>query len=456
MKTKEIPIDYIEFDEKIKNIRNAQSEEAIGRYMEKYESGTSKAISVKEIDRQHYILIDGHHRIEAIKRLKKRKIEAEILDVSDKELYGRAVEKNVEHGVSLTKEEEKDIMVNFIEEGKTHEEMSKVFHITREAITKRIDRDPILKKVQSTKSGISTINEILDGKDQKEISGIYGIAQQTVSQRWNNWLDEIRGQYNSGTTKQEIIFSQEEKGINLTTEKLNELIEEDLNKIIFGDCLKEIPKLDNELIDCMIIDPPYGIDFQSNYKKEKFDKIKGDNKEAFELLDNSLKLVQPKLKKDSHIYIFTSWKVYDKIKQIIEKHFVIKNCLIWNKNNIGMGDLDGNYADKYEMIVFATQGKRKLYSDKRPFNVLDYDRVENSEHPTQKPKELLKELIINSTKEGQVILDYFAGSGSTLIASKEVKRKWLGIEKEEEYVDIIKSRTKKYVLQDNKAPGDKE
>lgn len=61
-----------------------------------------------------------------------------------------------------------------------------IFHISREAITKRINRDPILKKVQSTKSGISTINEILSGKEQKEISGIYGIAQQTVSQRWGD------------------------------------------------------------------------------------------------------------------------------------------------------------------------------------------------------------------------------------------------------------------------------
>ena len=111
------------------------------------------------------------------------------------------------------------------------EEMSKVFHLTREAITKRINRDQILKKVQSTKSGISTINEMLEGKDQKEISGIYGIAQQTVSQRWNNWLDEIKGLYETGSTKQEIIEQENEKGINLTSEKLNELIEEDVDKM---------------------------------------------------------------------------------------------------------------------------------------------------------------------------------------------------------------------------------
>jgi len=440
MKTKEIPIEYIEFNERIKSIRNAQSEEAIGRYMEKYESGTSKPISVKEIDRQHYILIDGHHRIEALKRLKRRKIEADVLDITDKELYSRAVEKNVEHGVSLTKDEEKEIIVNFIGDGKTHDEMAKTFHIGRTAITNRINRDPVLRKLQSDKINIPTTSYLLEGKNQEEVANIFKLSQGRISQIWNNWLDEINELYNSGTSKEEIIFIQNEKNINLTAGKLNKLIEEDLNKIILGDCLKEIPKLDNELIDCVIIDPPYGIDYQSNYKKEKFDKISGDDKKAFELLDNSLNLVKPKMKKDSHIYIFTSWKVFDIIKPIIEKHFTIKNCLIWNKNNIGMGDLDGNYADKYEMIIFATQGKRKLYSEKRPFNVLDYDKVENSEHPTQKPIELIKELINNSTKPSQVILDYFAGSGSTLLGAKELKRKYIGIESKSEFIDVIKKR----------------
>ncbi len=280
MKTKEIPVEYIEIDEKVVSIRNSQSEEAIGRYMEKYESGTSKPISVKEIDRQHYILIDGHHRIQAVKRLKKRKIEAEIIDISYKDLYSKAVEQNVEHGVSLTKEEEKRIFINLIEQGETQVKIGKIFHISQGAISQRINNDKELKLLVSNKSGISTINEILAGKNQKEISGIYDIAQQTVSQRWNNWLDEITELYNTGTPKEEIIQIQNEKNINLTTEKLNDLIEEDLNKIIQGDCLKEIPNIQDNSVDCVIIDPPYGIDYQSNYKKEKYNKIESDYKNS--------------------------------------------------------------------------------------------------------------------------------------------------------------------------------
>ncbi len=101
-----------------------------------------------------------------MKRLEKRKIDAEIIDVSDKELYGRAVEFNQGHGVKLTMDEEKDIIINFIEDGKTHDEMAKVFHIGRTAVTNRISRDPYLKKLQGDKIKVPTIKYFLEGNKQ--------------------------------------------------------------------------------------------------------------------------------------------------------------------------------------------------------------------------------------------------------------------------------------------------
>ena len=396
--------------------------------MEKYESGTSKAILVKEIDRQHFILIDGYHRLEAIKRLNKRKIEAEIIEIDDKDIYSKAVEYNVEHGVRLTNEEEENVILNFIDEFKSDEEIAGIFHLARRTINDRINKSQTLKKARIAKSKVPTINYFLEGRKQSDIAKDLRLTEGAISQRITNWLDELKELYNTGTPKEEIIKIQNEKNIKLTPEKLNELIEEDYNKLIINDCLKEIPKLDDGIIDCLIIDPPYGIEFQSNYKKEKHDKIESDNQSAISLLDKSLGLIQPKLKTNSHIYIFTSWKVFDKVKPIVEKYFDIKNCLVWNKNIYGMGDLNNNYADSYELIIFASQGKRKLYAEKRPLNILNYNPTENTNHPTEKPVDLLKELISNSTKEGEIVLDYFAGSGSTLKASKECKRKWLGIE----------------------------
>ncbi len=439
MKTKEIPIEYIKLPENIDGIRKLQ-ETAIGRYMEKYESGTSKPILVKEIDRQEYLLIDGKHRLEAKKRLKKRKIDCEITDLPDRELYAKAVECNMEHGVRLSEDEEIEVLKNLIEEGRTQVNMAKIFHINQPAISKRINCNESLKLLLRNKIKVPTINEFLNDKKQSEIAKDYNISEGRVSQLVNDWKDEITSDFNAGTPKEEIIQQQLDKGINLTEDQINKLIEEDSNKVILGDCLNEIPKLIDNSVDCLIIDPPYGIEYQSNYKIEKYDKIEGDSTNAFNLLDKSLAEVKPKLKKDSHIYIFTSWKVYEKVKPIIEKHFTVKNCLIWNKTEWGMGDLDGNYAEKYEMIIFAVQGKRKLLSEKRPVNVLEYAPTDNSKHPTEKPIELIKELIENSTKEGETILDYFTGSGSVLVASKESGRKWIGVEKEKEFYAICRER----------------
>ncbi len=436
---KEVPIEYIQIPDNIKGIRKI-NEEAVGRYREKYEGGTSKPILVKEINRQEYILIDGKHRIEAKKRLKKRKIDCDITDLPDKELYAKAVECNVEHGVRLNEEEEIEILKNLIEEGRTQEKIAKIFHIGQSAIAMRIKRNPMLAKSQSDKINISSVNEILEGKTHQEVANIAGKDRSRISQIWGDFVNGITKDFNTGNTKEEIIKTQSEKGINLTEEKINELIEEDLNKVILGDCLIEVPKLKDKSIDCVIIDPPYGIGYQSNFKIEKHHKIEEDSSKAFNLLDKSITAFKPKLKENSHIYIFTSWKVFEKVKPIIEKHFTVKNCLIWNKTNWSMGDLKGNYAEKYEMIVFAIQGKRNLLGEKRPVNVLEYAHTENLKHPTEKPIELIKELIENSTKESETILDCFAGSGSTLLASKELKRKWIGIEIDEEFYNICKER----------------
>ena len=254
---------------------------------------------------------------------------------------------------------------------------------------------------------------------------------------------ELFEEVKQGKRKLHEVFAEikKEETILKLKEDVKEVESEELN-LFEGDCLTEINKIENDSVACLIIDPPYGIDYQSNYKLAKHDKIDSDTSDAFKLLDKSLKMVKPKMKKDSHVYIFTTWKVYEKVKPIVEKYFEVKNCLIWNKNNWSMGDLNGNYAEKYEMIIFATQGNRRLLGEKRPINVLDFERTNNSNHPTEKPVELLKELIKNSTVEGEVVLDYFAGSGSTMVASKELNRVSYGIEKDKNYIDVIKGRLK--------------
>ncbi len=134
-------------------------------------------------------------------------------------------------GVSLTKDEEERILINLFEQGKTQEQIAKVFHVGQTAIAMRVKRNPLLAKSLSDKINISTINEILIGKTHEEVANILKVIKRArVTQIWGDFVNGITELYNTGTPKEEIIQIQNGKNINLTQEKLNELIEEDLNK----------------------------------------------------------------------------------------------------------------------------------------------------------------------------------------------------------------------------------
>ena len=288
---------------------------------------------------------------------------------------------------------------------------------------------------------------VTPSKSREQVGKAFNVGTTYISQakKLKEVRPELFEQVKKGEKKLNEVMAKVTKEIKIAElkEEVKEVKAEELN-LYHGDCLVELDKVENDSIACLIIDPPYGIDYQSNFKLAKYDKISKDTSDAFDLLDKSLEKVKPKMKKDSHVYVFTTWKVFEKVKPIIEKYFEVKNCLIWNKNNWSMGDLKGNYAEKYEMIIFASQGNRNLLGEKRPVNVLDFERTNNSNHATEKPVELLKELIRNSTVEGESILDYFAGGGSTLVAGKELNRNIFGIESEEDNINIIKKRLRSW------------
>lgn len=126
-------------------------------------------------------------------------------------------------------------------------------------------------------------------------------------------------------------------------------------------------------------------------------------------------------------------------KQELERKFRIKNLLVWVKNNHGTGDLKGDFAPKHELIWFVVKG-RPLLTGKRIPNVLNFAKTGNKLHPTEKPVDLMEELIKSFSKENDVILDPFMGSGSTLVACNNLNRKYIGVELSEEYFDITKKR----------------
>lgn len=305
------------------------------------------------------------------------------------------------------------------------------------------------KENQGKRTDISQISvESKPIDTQKEVAKIANVSHDTIAKVKKieaTATPEVKARLNTGTMSINEAYKEIKKEENeqLKTQKAIEIIEkvyENNTNIYNGDCIEYIKTIKDKSIDCLITDPPYGVDIQFGaYDNQLSRKIENDGniEDALVLLDEMLINVKSKLKEDAHIYIFCNWKIYPQFNQIISKHFQIKNLIIWDKLFMGMGDLKGNYSSSYEMIVFAG-GNREFLT--RPKNIIQCRFSDERFHNTQKPVELIKQLIDNSTNVNETIFDPFLGSGSTVVAAKEMKRNFIGCEIDEQNYKITLKR----------------
>ena len=211
-------------------------------------------------------------------------------------------------------------------------------------------------------------------------------------------------------------------------------------QIIQGDSRWVLGTLESRSIDLLLTDPPYGMDFKSGWNDK--DKIANDKiEDTLTLLDTVLFECKRVMKEDAQFYIFGNIKYITEVKPIIEKHLILKQILIWDREVIGMGDLKA-YGNSYDIIYFGYNETYKELKGTRDRDVLRFNRIDPGKniHPTEKPTSILEYMIKKSSNEDDIILDPFAGGGSTLIASKNLNRNCIGIELEEKYVNLISDR----------------
>ena len=218
-----------------------------------------------------------------------------------------------------------------------------------------------------------------------------------------------------------------------------------LNTLIKGDCIDVLRTFDDNSIDSIITDPPYGIDFQSARRTDKSKwkpKIANDKSPYIWWLAEAFRV----LKENRAMLCFTRYDT-EEIFRIAMRvaGFKDKAQIIWNKKIHGMGDLFGDFAPQHENIIFATKGNFK-FPNKRPHSLLEFQRItpDKLKHPNEKPVELMQYLCKAITPPNGIILDCFAGSSSTLLAAKLEGFNYIGIEKDENYCKISEERLKKY------------
>src|SRR5690606_7707897 len=218
-----------------------------------------------------------------------------------------------------------------------------------------------------------------------------------------------------------------------------------LNKITQGDCLEVMQRIPDEYIDLVIADPPYGIDFSSNFRKQSELKSVGgiynDGADNTEFLAEVIEGIDRVLKPNSHISWVTRWDRVHLHLPILKRCFNVKNAIIWVKDNWSMGDLTGAYAGQYETIIFAQKGRRKLNEvdgRKRHTDILQFDRISPNKlrHSHEKPEDLIEFLIRKSSGEGEIVFDPFGGSCTTAACAKKLGRNFITTELDPEYVEI--------------------
>lgn len=240
-----------------------------------------------------------------------------------------------------------------------------------------------------------------------------------------------------------------------------------LDHILWQDTFRALNFLPDQCVDLMIVDPPYNLTKVFSLKTFKA----MDMRAYAQWLDKWLKKTVRLLKDDASIYICADWKTSIALAPVAGKYFVLQNRISWERDK-GRG-AGANWKNCLEDIWFFTKSEhytfnldavkilrpvRAPYRDESgspkdwvalekgkfrltaPSNVWTdiaipfWSMPENTPHPTQKPEKLIAKLVLASSHENDVVFDPFCGSGTTAVVAKKLKRHFIGIEREKEYV----------------------
>jgi site-specific DNA-methyltransferase (adenine-specific) len=264
----------------------------------------------------------------------------------------------------------------------------------------------------------------------------------------NNFLFEEK----EGLTDEDAVPETPEEPIT----KLGDIWKLGNHRLMCGDStlINNFDKLCLEQADMIFTDPPYGMSYGGGRAEGSTPKgalvkahgmIKNDDlrdEELINLVKDSLSTSLMKSKQGSASYICFTWRTYSEFyKALTDAGFKIKNCIVWDKKSIGLGL--SHYRPQHEFIFYCGE---QWYGDKSQSDVWYMSRGATSKyvHPTQKPVELICKALENSSKNEDVIIDCFGGSGSTLIACEKLNRKARVMELDPKYCDVIVKRWEQF------------
>lgn len=245
---------------------------------------------------------------------------------------------------------------------------------------------------------------------------------------------------------------------NEPTTKLGDIYQLGNHRLMCGDStsIDAVDRLmDGQKADMIFTDPPYGMSYGGGRAQGENVKFKnrsggikahgmilGDDKtgdDLIQLIRDALLSAVTTTKEGSSAYVCFPWRTYTEFEAaMLECGLKASACIVWDKKSIGLGQ--SNYRPQHEFIFYCKGGS--WYGDKAQSDVWYMSRGATGQyvHPTQKPVELIEKAINNSSKAGDIIIDCFGGSGSTMIAAEKVGRHSRLMELDPKYCDVIIKR----------------
>ncbi|MFU9935892.1 site-specific DNA-methyltransferase [Fannyhessea vaginae] len=219
------------------------------------------------------------------------------------------------------------------------------------------------------------------------------------------------------------------------------------HRVICGDATKlETFKtlLEDTKVNLVVTDPPYNVNYEGSAGKIKNDNMENDK--FYQFLFNSFVNMEQAMADDASIYVFhADTEGLNFRKAFQDAGFYLSGCCIWKKPSLVLGRSPYQWQHEPCLYGWKKKGKHNWYAGRKETSVWEFEKPKkNADHPTMKPIALLAYPIKNSSMTNSLVLDPFAGSGSTLIACEQTGRICYAIELDEKYCDVI---VKRYIEQ---------
>lgn len=445
-------------------LRDGLNGDAVERYKELYQSGVVLPPLVLQHDTN--LLLDGFHRYKALQELGKDFVP--VVFLKTEQPFVESYRLNSVHGVPLSKRErDKAIKQMYERDNMTQAEIAEIVGLSQRRIsqilgieeTSNTNNEEDKRRTLNDAELHDIVSLCLGKTKQKEIAEKFGVTQSRVSQVFREFKDLIHTRYTRGLPLDMLIEISEvdidhDKTVNILQEYDN--IDKDhlqVPRIIHGDLFDNIDKVPDESIDLIYVDPPF------NITGEDWDQF--DTDEVFiEFTRRWLTVVLPKLKKSGRLYVSFSqqylFEFYELMQEFtISSDLEFAHLIVWqHANNVEQLGRK-NYKRTWDPVFYYRRPDageihmdhgRSWEGSPGDFDVWKFAQPQTNfvqdqkQHPTQKPLGLLKHIVETGSESGDLVLDPFAGSGTTAIACIQTERNYCVIEQGSDFIELIKER----------------